>query len=208
MKKSHLWRVWAVRLLERAQCLLSFMAIHSHWVHESGANHSRLSVTREAFTDSPCGRCRDVSLTMVITLALGWGAVFICWLQLQIPWSVSGSAGFDVDWLIYGLPQRSAPWHRLMWRRDRIRAGWLRVPRQTAVWPALLKSVIDYLKKERARPANSNECIISLSFSKIVFSGWEVLLHALLGSSSPGWDEAPSMLPNWQPVGLKPEDYI
>lgn len=34
---------------------------------------------------------------MVITLALGWGVVFICWLKLHIPWSVSGSAGSDAD---------------------------------------------------------------------------------------------------------------
>lgn len=36
---------------------------------------------------------------MVITLALGWGAVFICWLELHIACSVSGSAGSNADWL-------------------------------------------------------------------------------------------------------------
>jgi len=34
---------------------------------------------------------------MVITLALCSGAVFIYWLELHIPWSVSGGAGSDAD---------------------------------------------------------------------------------------------------------------
>lgn len=47
---------------------------------------------------------------MVIMLAMSWGAVFICWLELHIPWSVSGSAPSDADrlWFI-GSP---AAWHQ------------------------------------------------------------------------------------------------
>lgn len=34
---------------------------------------------------------------MVIMLALSWAAVFICWLQLHIACSVSGSARSDAE---------------------------------------------------------------------------------------------------------------
>lgn len=44
-----------------------------------------------------CGGWREAHLMMVIMLALSWGVVFICWLELRIAWSVSGSARSDAE---------------------------------------------------------------------------------------------------------------
>ncbi len=62
---------------------------------------------------------------MVIMLALGWGAVCICWLELRIPWFVSGLLGLmltDSDLLA-----PTAAWHqsRLGWCLIRPQTGWL-----------------------------------------------------------------------------------
>lgn len=64
------------------------------------------------FADSQCGWWREVGLMMVIMLALSWAAVFICWLQLQIACSVSGSARSDAEWLWFiGFPCSLASVH-------------------------------------------------------------------------------------------------
>lgn len=56
-----------------------------------------------------CGMWREVSLMMVIILALSSGVVFICWLELHIPWRFFGRGVWCLLTLIYWL---SAHWHK------------------------------------------------------------------------------------------------
>lgn len=71
--------------MQRRACVLLQL---SHW----SVSHSSW-----VFLDSLYGRWREVSVMMVIMLALSSDAVFICWLELHIPWSVSGPARSDAD---------------------------------------------------------------------------------------------------------------
>lgn len=100
---------WAKCVLQRSRWIV-LRSIHTNYTNyedvDAGVSASTLpskicnsfSVSNAVLVFS-CGCWVKVGLMMVITLALSWGVVFICWQDLHVPWSVSATSRSYADWL-------------------------------------------------------------------------------------------------------------